>query len=177
MKIQERAVLHYRFDVKVVEAVSGKIKQTAVGFNVITNYYFNSRLTGSPLSKTADLFRYIAVGTGTGTPAVTDTALFSHLTRKAVTTLETVYEYQAIITSCPMLCCRILKETRLLSSKLTRMWCILRLPSMLPTLLPALAQTESIPNRKTILWSDGCSPAARMGPSAIHATRWSIHQI
>lgn len=93
MKIQERAVLHNRFDVKVVEAVSGKIKQTAVGFNVITNYYFNSRLTGSPLSKTADLFRYIAVGTGTGTPAVTDTALFSHLTRKAVTTLETVYEY------------------------------------------------------------------------------------
>jgi hypothetical protein len=51
MKIQERAVLHNRFDVKVVEAVSGKIKQTAVGFNVITNYYFNSRLTGSPLVK------------------------------------------------------------------------------------------------------------------------------
>lgn len=93
MKIQERAVLHNRFDVKVVDAVSGKVKQTAVGFNVITNYYFNSRLTGSPLSKTTDLFRYIAVGTGTGTPAVTDTALFSHLTRKAVTTLETVYEY------------------------------------------------------------------------------------
>lgn len=50
-------------------------------------------LTGSPLSKTSDLFRYIAIGTGTGTPAVTDTALFSHLTRKAMTTLETVYEY------------------------------------------------------------------------------------
>lgn len=93
MKIQERAVLHNRFDIKVVDAVSGKIKQTAVGFNVITNYYFNSRLTASPLSKTTDLFRYIAVGTGTGTPAVTDTALFTHLTRKAVTTLETVYEY------------------------------------------------------------------------------------
>ncbi|AQU03344.1 hypothetical protein B1774_04395 [Dehalococcoides mccartyi] len=93
MKIQERAVLHNRFDVKVVDAVSGKTKQTAVGFNVITNYYFNSRLTASPLSKTTDLFRYIAVGTGTGTPAVTDTDLFTHLTRKAVTTLETVYEY------------------------------------------------------------------------------------
>ncbi len=93
MKIQERAVLHNRFDVRVVDAASGKVKQTAVGFNVITNYYFNSRLTASPLSKTTDLFRYIAVGTGTGTPAVTDTALFTHLTRKAVTTLETVYEY------------------------------------------------------------------------------------
>jgi hypothetical protein len=51
MKIQERAVLHNRFDVKVVEAVSGKIKQTAVGFNVITNYYFNSRLTCSDISR------------------------------------------------------------------------------------------------------------------------------
>ncbi len=93
MKIQEKAVLHNRFDIKVVDAKTGKLKQTAVGFNVITNYYFNSRLTGSPLSITSDLFRYIAIGTGTGTPKVTDTALFTHLTRKAVTTLETVYEY------------------------------------------------------------------------------------
>lgn len=93
MKIQEKAILHNRFDVKVVDAESGKVKQTAVGFNVITNYYFNSRLTASPLSKTTDLFRYIAIGTGTGTPKITDTSLFTHLTRKAVTTLETVYEY------------------------------------------------------------------------------------
>ena len=99
MKIQERAVLHNRFDVRVVDAASGKVKQTAVGFNVITNYYFNSRLTASPLSKTTDLFRYIAVGTGTGTPAVTDTALFTHLTRKAVTTLDTVYEYPTSYTA------------------------------------------------------------------------------
>lgn len=93
MKIQEKAVLHNRFDIKVVDAKTGKVKQTAVGFNVITNYYFNSRLTASPLSKTTDLFRYIAIGTGTGTPKVTDTALFSHLIRKEVVTLETVYEY------------------------------------------------------------------------------------
>jgi hypothetical protein len=93
MKIKEKAVLHNRFDIKVVDAKTGKVKQTAVGFNVITNYYFNSRLTASPLSKTTDLFRYIAIGTGTGTPKVTDTALFSHLIRKGVVTLETVYEY------------------------------------------------------------------------------------
>lgn len=99
MKIQERAVLHNRFDVKVVDAESGVIKQTAVGFNVITNYYFNCRLTGSPISKTSDLFRYIAIGTGTGTPAVTDTALFSQLIRKEVTTLETVYEYPTSYTT------------------------------------------------------------------------------
>ena len=34
MKIQERAVLHNRFDIKVVDAVSGKIKQTAACFNI-----------------------------------------------------------------------------------------------------------------------------------------------
>ncbi len=93
MRVQEKAILHNRFDVKVIDAATGKVKQTAVGYNVITNYYFNSRLTGSPLGKTTDLLRYIAVGTGTGTPAITDTALFSHLTRKPVTTLETVYAY------------------------------------------------------------------------------------
>lgn len=93
MDIKQKVLLHNKFDVKVVDAVTGEVKQTAVAYNVITNYYFNSRLTGSPLSKTTNLLTYIAIGTGTGTPAITDTALFSHLTRKAVTTLETVYEY------------------------------------------------------------------------------------
>lgn len=99
MKIQEKTTLHNRFDVKVVDANSGKVKQTAVAYNVITNYYFNCRLTGSPLSKTSDLFRYIAIGTGTGTPAITDTALFNHLARKSVTTLETVYDYPTSYTT------------------------------------------------------------------------------
>ena len=99
MKIQEKTTLHNRFDVKVVDANSGKVKQTAVAYNVITNYYFNCRLTDSPLSKTSDLFRYIAIGTGTGTPAITDTALFNHLARKSVTTLETVYDYPTSYTT------------------------------------------------------------------------------
>lgn len=66
---------------------------------LLSNYYFNCRLTGSPLSKTSDLFRYIAIGTGTGTPAITDTALFNHLARKSVTTLETVYDYPTSYTT------------------------------------------------------------------------------
>lgn len=93
MKIQEKATLHNRFDVKVVDAISGQVKQTAVGYNVITNYYFSSRLINSPTNKTSDLFKDIVIGTGTGTPATTDTGLFKFLARKAVTTLETVYQY------------------------------------------------------------------------------------
>lgn len=93
MQIKEKVLLHNKFDVKVVDSRTGEVKQTATAYNVITNYYFNSRLLNSPMYKTSDLLTYIAIGTGTGTPAITDTALFTHLTRKAVTTLETVYEY------------------------------------------------------------------------------------
>lgn len=93
MQAKEKVLLHNKFEIDVVDAVTGELKQKAYAYNVIVNYYFSSRLTGSPLSVGNDVFRYIALGTGTGTPAITDTALFTHLTRKAVTTLETVYEY------------------------------------------------------------------------------------
>lgn len=93
MQVKEKVLLHNKFEIEVVDAATGELKQKAYAYNVIVNYYFSSRLTGSPLGVSADLLRYIALGTGTGTPAITDTALFTHLTRKAVTTLETVYEY------------------------------------------------------------------------------------
>lgn len=93
MQAKEKVLLHNKFEIVVVDAVTGEVKQKAYAYNVIVNYYFSSRLTGSPLSVGSDVFRYIALGTGNGTPAITDTALFTHLTRKAVTTLETVYEY------------------------------------------------------------------------------------
>lgn len=93
MHIKEKVLLHNKFDVKVVDSRTGEVKQTATAYNVILNHYFSSRLLNSPHYKTSDLLTYISVGTGTGTPAITDTALFTYLTRKAVTTLETVYEY------------------------------------------------------------------------------------
>lgn len=99
MKIQEKAVLHNRFDIKVVDAKTGKVKQTAVGHNVILNNYFNSRLLDTPHYKTSDLLTYISIGTGNGTPVITGTALFNYLTRKAVTTLETVYGYPTSYTT------------------------------------------------------------------------------
>ncbi len=64
MKIQERAVLHNRFDVKVVDAENGIIKQTAVGFNVITKLS-TAGLTGSPLSKRQIYFGILLLLTGT----------------------------------------------------------------------------------------------------------------
>lgn len=65
--------LHNRFDVEVINASTGEVKQRAVGYNVILNQFwtraFNNQTTWS----------HIQYGTGTGTPASTDTALFSYL--------------------------------------------------------------------------------------------------
>lgn len=99
MKIQEKAVLHNRFDIKVVDAKTGKVKQKAVGYNVILNNYFTSRLLDTPHYKTSNLLTYIAIGTGTGKPVITGTELFKYLTRKEVTTLETVYGYPTSYTT------------------------------------------------------------------------------
>lgn len=92
MDIKAKMLLHNKFDVTVVDAATGKVKQAAVGYNVITNYYFSSRLTGSPCSRGTDLLSYINIGVGTGTPAITDTGMFTYLTRKTATVIETVYD-------------------------------------------------------------------------------------
>lgn len=91
MKIKQQASVHNRFDVKVIDALSGDIKQTAVGYNVILNTYFSNRLLGSPSSGSPLI--QIAVGNGSGTPAVTDTELFNQISRKEPITLETSYAY------------------------------------------------------------------------------------
>ena len=73
MQAKEKVLLHNKFEIEVVDAATGELKQKAYAYNVIVNYYFSSRLTGSPLGVSADLLRYIALGTGMGTPAITDT--------------------------------------------------------------------------------------------------------
>lgn len=67
------AKIHNRFDVEVIDAVTGKIKQRAQAENVICNQLWARLLTP------AAYFNYIHYGTGTGTPAVTDTSLFTFL--------------------------------------------------------------------------------------------------
>lgn len=58
--------IHNRFDIEVFDSVSGKIRQKAQAFNVILDQFW-SGATGNG---------YIWYGTGTGTPAATDTGLF-----------------------------------------------------------------------------------------------------
>lgn len=69
------ASIHNRFDVEVIDTKTGKIKQQAYGENVILNNLW-SKIN-------AQYFGYIQYGTGSGTPAATDTRLFAFLGGKA----------------------------------------------------------------------------------------------
>lgn len=81
------AKVHNHFDFVVQDAKTGKIKQTARAYNVVTDMFFNYVVNNyNPLY-------YIALGTGTGEPATTDTKLFSQIIRKGVTEIETVKAY------------------------------------------------------------------------------------
>ena len=67
------ASIHNRFDIEVVDAKTGKVKQTAVGYNIICNSLWTRLLTPS------SYFEYIHYGTGSGVPSASDTSLFSFL--------------------------------------------------------------------------------------------------
>jgi hypothetical protein len=91
--MEENLKIHNRFDVSVVDAETGFEKQTAVAYNVVTDNFFRSRLLGSPRGRTEDLLTYMSFGSGSGVPVKTDTTLFTHVGRKYVTTLGTVFDY------------------------------------------------------------------------------------
>lgn len=65
--------IHNRFDIEVVDAVSGKIKKKAVAYNIICNKLWTTLASGSTY------FSYIQYGRGSGTPTASDTSLFSRI--------------------------------------------------------------------------------------------------
>ena len=67
--VELMAKIHNRFDVEVLDAATGELKQRAVGFNVICDNWW------------AEAFPSVGAilyGSGTGTPAASDTALFHY---------------------------------------------------------------------------------------------------
>lgn len=71
------ASIHNRFDIEVIDAETGKVKQSVQAENVILNsLWLNFSTTWSS---------YILYGSGSGTPAATDTGLFSFIAGKAST--------------------------------------------------------------------------------------------
>lgn len=78
MQISTTVNMHNKFDVQLIDGKTNEIKQQCTAYNVVLNTYYSdqSKNVYTPLTT-------IAIGTGTGTPAVTDTALFSALTTKS----------------------------------------------------------------------------------------------
>ena len=73
VKQEIKASIHNRFDIEVIDAVTGKIKQKAYAENVICNSLWTR------LFIPANYFTYIHYGTGSGTPSASDTSLFTFL--------------------------------------------------------------------------------------------------
>lgn len=80
--------IHNRFDIEVVDAETGAIKREAKAYNVVCNQLW-TRL----FSKNA-YFAYIHYGSGTGTPSVTDTALFKYAGGQQATGGDTAIDYK-----------------------------------------------------------------------------------
>ena len=71
--------IHNRFDVEVVDANTGRLKQKARAFNVVCNGLWTALNKSFSVSYYTGWFNSIAYGTGTGTPSENDEALFGQI--------------------------------------------------------------------------------------------------
>lgn len=100
MKIEGQVGFHNKFNITLKSAVTGEIKQTAIAYNVVLNNYYDR------IKSYSHSWNYgpsICVGTGTGTPSVTDTDLFSFLaisgtTRGDVKSIQNHKKYSNTLT-------------------------------------------------------------------------------
>ena len=74
VKADFRASIHNRFDIEVVDAKTGEIKNKAVAHNVICDQLWTKLISSS-----SSYFNYIHYGNGTGTPSASDTQLFGFI--------------------------------------------------------------------------------------------------
>lgn len=92
VNVDLKASIHNRFDIEVVDAKTGEVKQRAQAFNVVCDNLWN-RLFTLPSTTTVDSWAsYLHYGTGTGTPSAADTSLFSYLGSKSVGSLLIDYD-------------------------------------------------------------------------------------
>lgn len=69
--------LHNHFDLEVIDSRTGQKKSSAHAENVVTNSWYHEVFQGLSKTSTGSSGIGIALGSGTGTPAVTDKALFN----------------------------------------------------------------------------------------------------
>lgn len=85
-----KASIHNRFDIEVVDAKTGEVKQKAYAENVICQAYWDFIFDWRN-NREATWFQYICYGSGTGNPASTNTTLFSAVGYKSATDAKGTY--------------------------------------------------------------------------------------
>lgn len=90
IKANINASIHNRFDIEVVDAKTGEVKQKAQAENVICNPLWQYALATS--SDYRQYFKYIQYGSGTGTPSESDTQLFSLAGALSASSLTTAWD-------------------------------------------------------------------------------------
>ena len=84
-----QASIHNRFDIEVLDAETGEVKQKAQALNTVcTNLW-------SRIFSKSTYFNYIHYGTGTGTPSYSDTSLFAYLGNASATYQTYKLDYSA----------------------------------------------------------------------------------
>ena len=79
--------IHNRFDIEVIDAKTGRLKQEAKAYNVICNSLWTRLFTP------AAYFSYIQYGSGYGDPSASDTSLFNYVGGQEGTSLTTSIDY------------------------------------------------------------------------------------
>lgn len=87
LKVELQCSIHNRFDIEVIDALTGEIKQRAYAENIILNALWTRMF--SP----GNYFSYIHYGTGTGTLSAARTSLFTFLGYGTPATAEDVVRY------------------------------------------------------------------------------------
>ena len=95
VNVDLNASIHNRFDIEVIDARTGKVKQRAQAENVICDYLW-SVLSRNTTSNDGKWSSYIHYGSGSGTPAATDTSLFNYVGYGTPSTSDDVRSFDAI---------------------------------------------------------------------------------
>ena len=98
--INLRANIHNRFDIEVLDAETGELKQKAQAFNLICDVFWTRMFyTNSSGWKPQGEFNYILYGGGSGTPSASDTTLFSQLGYRSASVTFTPNEKNGLVTA------------------------------------------------------------------------------